>query len=522
MKIKLTAALLLVLLLLASCDGGEVAGDLPSASPLDSASSAPAPLQHRNQLFGLPWQRTETFNPITETSGVNINLNNLIYEGLFAVGPDFEPEPLLCESYSQNGRVFTFKLRPGVTFHDGSALTAADVISSLKSALLPQTIYSARMSAIDSYRAVDELTIEISTVRPMSRLPCLLDFPVIKGAGTSGGFPPGTGPYAPVFGEDENYLRHFQAYRSKVPIERIDLITQTSAEGIIHSIESGSVDVVATDETGTEPITIRGDIERRDFPTSTMQYLIFNTRNSWLGNQTIRQAVFYAIDRAGIVRMMSGHTVEATLPAPPASKIYDKAVAAKYNFNQELSRQLLASAGFADKDSDGILDYAVSSRRFKPFKLTVIVNAENPYKVNAAEMAVQQLRNVGVDAELSKLKWDVYVRDIQTGNFQMAYAETRLTADLSPFSLVCPGGALNYGKASDAELNQAVAEFEAAAAGEISEKASAMFDKIGAKAVIVPILFKNNTFNTLSGVIKNATPSQGSLFFGFEKWTITK
>ena len=79
--------------------------------------------------FALPYASDQTLDPVTCPDGIQQTVGSLLYEGLFRLDLQLEPQPWLCRSYSYDPATFTytFTLRSGVTFSDGSALTAADV-----------------------------------------------------------------------------------------------------------------------------------------------------------------------------------------------------------------------------------------------------------------------------------------------------------------------------------------------------------------------------------------------------------
>ena len=88
------------------------------------------------ESFGLAYQPDYGLQPYNCQSLNNRIIFSFLYEPLFAVTSSYEAEPILAESYfvTDDGRTTTVKLRSGVTFHDGSALTAADAAYSIESA----------------------------------------------------------------------------------------------------------------------------------------------------------------------------------------------------------------------------------------------------------------------------------------------------------------------------------------------------------------------------------------------------
>ena len=86
--------------------------------------------------FTLPYDPDQTLDPVTCADGMQQVAGSLIYEGLFRLDRQLEPQPWLCQSYTYDAAslTYTFTLRSGVTFSDGSPLTAADAAATLRRA----------------------------------------------------------------------------------------------------------------------------------------------------------------------------------------------------------------------------------------------------------------------------------------------------------------------------------------------------------------------------------------------------
>ena len=104
--------------------------------------------------FALPYLKGETADPITCPDGAMQTLGALLYEGLFALDGSFAPQPALAESYTYDAARYTYTitLRSGVTFSDGSAVTAQDVANSLRRAQ-SSARYSGRLAEVSDIRA---------------------------------------------------------------------------------------------------------------------------------------------------------------------------------------------------------------------------------------------------------------------------------------------------------------------------------------------------------------------------------
>lgn len=78
--------------------------------------------------FTLPYEPNQTLDPVTCPDGCSRPVGSLLYEGLFRLDETLTPQPWLCTSYQYDPATYTytFTLRSGVLFSDGSAFTAAD------------------------------------------------------------------------------------------------------------------------------------------------------------------------------------------------------------------------------------------------------------------------------------------------------------------------------------------------------------------------------------------------------------
>ena len=130
--------------------------------------------------FTLPYDPDQTLDPVTCADGMQQVAGSLIYEGLFRLDRQLEPQPWLCQSYTYDAAslTYTFTLRSGVTFSDGSPLTAADAAATLRRAKSSQR-YSARLAHVAAVSAGDGVVI-VTLSRPDSSLPALLESGRVK------------------------------------------------------------------------------------------------------------------------------------------------------------------------------------------------------------------------------------------------------------------------------------------------------------------------------------------------------
>jgi len=492
-----------------------------SPSPTDPVV---VPSQSQNVLFGVAWVKTDIFNPYTDETKLNHELSGLVYEGLFSVGTDFEPQPCLCQSYAMTGRTFVFTLRRDVLFHDGSSFTAQDARYSLQLAAAEGSVFAKRLEMVADIEVIDDYTLQVTLSQDNARFPALLDIPIVRNGSGGESVLPGTGPYRMVVGEEDRYLQAYSGWWQKITLsmQRILLYEVTDAAELIYGFESDAVGVVGVDPTASVPLGLRGDCEVWNYPTSTLHYLGFNATRKPLDNALVRRALSYAVDRDDIVTdVFSGYAQEAGIPAPATSQLYSAAIAERAVFDLSKLSTTLFDAGISDSDGSGILDYDAGSHR-QDLILDFIVNSENSYKVNAANRIAGVLNSVGLSVKVRELKWADFTAALSSGDFDLYYGEVTLEADFSLDFLLTPGGqpgSLNYGGFHSEEMNSLLAAYRAS--GSVAS-ACAAYVQIQNEAPIVPILFKTRSAYTRRGEIMGITPSQNNLYYGFADWKIEK
>jgi ABC-type transport system substrate-binding protein len=253
-----------------------------------------------------------------------------------------------------------------------------------------------------------------------------------------------------------------------------------------------------------------------------MQFLGFNTRGEALRDGQLRRALGLAADRRAIAEsVMLGHATPAPLALPPSYRLYDAAWERSVGDPLVEMSAIFSRAGMTDADSDAYLEYLSPSGEYVPFSIDFIVNAENDYKVAAAERIAETLRRVGVQITLRALPWAAYAEALESGDFDLYYGETRLPADFDLSALLLPGGALDYGGVEPGEYAPYLTAF-LSASDDAAEAAAAvaLCRKIQTDAPFIPILYKRYAAHTGRGVVNGLSPSQSGVFYGVADWTI--
>ncbi|MEG1857306.1 MAG: ABC transporter substrate-binding protein, partial [Pseudoflavonifractor sp.] len=322
-------------------------GGCTPAAPLPAPAPTPTPvptqdLQGAQQSFALPYYPNQELHPITGQNRTNLALMPLVYEGLFAHDAAGVPQGVLCtgQTVSEDGLTWTFSIRTGVTFSDGSPLTPADAVDSLRLAKGENSSYAARLAGVSGITA-GEGTVVLTLTSPNGNLPALLDIPIVR-AGAGGTL--GTGPYGFSGGGEALTLTANPGWWQKkaLPLEEIALYAVQGADGLIHAFDTGAVSLVTADLTGTNALGYSGSYEVWDYPTSVMLYIGYNTKSGPCKDPAVRKALSYGYERAAVAKsLLARHATAAALPVPPESPLYDRSLADRLEYAPQTMAELL-------------------------------------------------------------------------------------------------------------------------------------------------------------------------------------
>ncbi|MEY8260672.1 ABC transporter substrate-binding protein [Oscillospiraceae bacterium 50-60] len=492
-------SLLLPALLLTGCWQEELPEDTGLISPGEELPQEPEPELLLPESFSLPYAPDQSLDPIDCPDGPQQTAASLICEGLFRLTPDLETENLLCESYTYDSEryAYTFTLRSGVLFSDGSPLTARDVRAALERARQSER-YRARLAHISSISAGDG-TVTITLSRPNTGFPALLDIPISK---ESGGVPLGTGPYFLSQDEDGAFLAANPAWwqGGGQPVERIGLTEASGQDAVLYRFSSHEVQLITADLTGTDPAVLTGSVNQWEADTAVLQYVGLNTAAAPLDDAALRCALGECLNREHIVSgFLSGHGRAAQFPVSPLSPLYPQEL--EIRFSADAPVQAMSRTGYVPERT-----------------LTLLVNGENSFKTAVADYLAESFTAAGVPVETRVLPWEEYAAALEAGDFDLYYGEVRLTADWDLSPLLSSGGALNYGGWMDAETDGLLAAYNAAE--NRTAAMEALCSRLRQQSPILPVCFKSTSVLTQTGVLKELTPTAAEPLYGLTGCTI--
>lgn len=338
---------------------GLVACDAPRAS-----------LRHRRDPGALVVAQAadvQALDPVRVTDSESIEVGELIFEGLVRWKPgttDIIPGLATAWEVSPDGKTWTFHLRPGVQFHDGTPLDAAAVTFSFERLLDPRhprylgeagSYWRKLLKDVQRVVALDPLTVEIHIARPYAPLlGDLAQFPIVSPAAVTQwgdafiSHPVGTGAFAFeswTVGEQVVVHRNDQYWGTPPPLDRIVFRVVVDARQRLVDLESGSVDLATSILPDEQPfVELHPDLVLYHTAGNDVSYLAFNTQHPPFDDVRVRQAASYAINKEPIVKLAyQGRASAADGPLPP-SQWGAHRPATRYGYDPALARALLAEA----------------------------------------------------------------------------------------------------------------------------------------------------------------------------------
>lgn len=325
-----------------------------------------------------------TMDPQAQNIQTTITLLSMIYEPLVTRDKSLGKAPGLAESWSQAGdKVWRFKLRPGVKFHDGSALTAADVVFTIQRAQGATSQFASYVAGLKA-AAVDDLTVDLTTVNVDPLLPDKMIYvPIMSKAWSekNNALTPqnlkekqesftalnanGTGPYRLVSRapDSKTVLAKVPGYWGKLEGD-IDQVVWTpvgSDPTRVAALLSGELDLVI-DVPSQDVARLQASPELKiakvdefrtiffgfDMKNDAPKYVDAGGKNPFKDIR-VRKAINLAVDRDAIVRtVMRGLASPTTQILAPNNVGYDPALDKVVTTNRDQAKKLLAEAGYPD------------------------------------------------------------------------------------------------------------------------------------------------------------------------------
>jgi ABC-type transport system substrate-binding protein len=435
----IVTVLLALALVLAGCSKAEEpAAQAAPAEKTETAAEEPAAPVVDDKMGGvLVFGRSGDsvgLDPGRETDGESFYGSTAVFDTLVEFIPgQTAVKPALATSWevSDDGLEYTFSLRKGVTFHDGTPFNAEAVVFSFERQFIEDHPcyaqgpwkywgYMDMDNIVDSVVAVDDSTVKfmLKKVEAPFIANLAMDFASIvsptaveKYGDDFKNNPVGTGAFKFVSWAKDSQIvfeRNDAYWDGPVYLDRLILKVIPDATSRWLALQKGEVDLI--DFPSTEDIAAMKadpDVQVIQQAGLNVGYLALNTQKKPFDNKLVRQAMNYAIDNQAIIDGVYGEAGQvAKNPLPPTMWSYNDDIEA-YEYSPEKAAALLAEAGYPDGFDMELWAMPVA----RPY---------NPNARKIAEIMQDQLKKVNINAEIVSYEWGTYLDKTDQGEHQAA------------------------------------------------------------------------------------------------------
>ncbi|MCH8988480.1 MAG: peptide ABC transporter substrate-binding protein [Chloroflexi bacterium] len=447
---KLLPLILGLLFLAAACSGSSGGGNGSATESPEATAPAVAASSSESTGGGEPLEGGRfvrlfvdppTLDPHLTTDATSATIIVEVFGGLVTIDANLDVVPDLAEGWdiSADGRVYTFRIRPDATFHDGKPVTAEDVRWSLERVTNPLT----EAPNVDSYlgdivgvdeklagdaltisgvRVINERTIEITIDQPKSYFLAKLTYPTAfvldrenVEANPKNWFrkPNGTGPFRMTeykVGETLILSRNEGYHLGPPKLAEVEMILSGGTSMLMYEndeIDIAGVSLADLDRLLDPSNRLNAELKRAA-PSFSIQYIGLNVNEPPLDDRKVRQALNLAIDKKEIATIVLGdQVVPATGILPPGFPGFSKSVSG-YGFDPERARQLLRESKYGD-----------DLENLPPITITTPGSFGANVSLDMEVVLAMWEKNLGIKTEFQQTEFATFLKDLNKRRFQM-------------------------------------------------------------------------------------------------------
>ena len=410
-----------LLLLLAACGGNNGQQDPAGEIPTPEVIGIELPAGGSEIVFA-QWSNPPSLDPHGSNDTVSSEVQLQIFEGLTNFDANGNVVGQLAESFEAiEPTVWEFRLRQGVTFHDGEPLTAEAVYLSISRLLAPETASPRAfiLEMVDEIVIVDDHTIHFITPFAFAALPAHLAHPAgliispasiaAEAAGQENAIndhPIGTGPfvfYSRIHGQEIVMTRNDNYWGNHANVETLRFLVIPEPAQRTNMLLTGEVNTTVASAIDAQVIRDTDGLELMEIYSSRQNYVGFNINVAPFDDIRVRQAIAMVLDLEGIIYGVAGMGIPAAGPLSPAVAGSAAAGLSPLTGTVEEARELLAEAGFPDG-----------------FSTTISLGAGRPIEEGLTAQILQaNLLSIGINATINEIEWGAFLDYTEVGNHEI-------------------------------------------------------------------------------------------------------
>ncbi|MFB5674283.1 ABC transporter substrate-binding protein [Paenibacillus terreus] len=424
--------MLVAVIALAGCGGGAGESADPAANPpADQGDGS----KNNTLIFGRGGDSV-ALDPSITTDGESSKVAKQIFDTLLVYEEGSTTvKPSLAESYevSADGLVYTFKLKAGVKFHDGTDFNADAVVFNFNRWSDPNSPYKFEGDSFDYYdsmfgspdnrvikevKAVDDLTVQFTLNAPQA--PFLQNIAMTSfSIGSPKAIeekkenfksePVGTGPFKFVEWKRNDSItleKNPDYWQEGLPkLDKVIIRSIPDNTARFNALQNGEIDIM--EDLNADDLAVlesNPNLQKIERPSFNVSYIGFNVKKKPFDNPLVRQALNHAVNKQALVdAFFGGSAIPAKNPMPPTLWGYNDSIQ-DYEYDLEKAKQLLAEAGYPNGLPEEVTFYAMPVSR--PYM---------PDGKKVAEAIQADFEKIGVKVNIQSPEWATYLDDLKAG-----------------------------------------------------------------------------------------------------------
>jgi peptide/nickel transport system substrate-binding protein len=390
----------------------------PTEAPKPAAQAAPA----GNVKKGGTLTIAQELDPVTLDPHKSSNFSAVqafehVYESLTQYDDKLNVQPALAEKWevSPDGKTYTFSLRKGVKWHDGTDFVAEDLKYWHERMMAAETVapYKNWFDTIEKIEVVDNNTAKAILNKPYP--PLLATFAALRGGAiTKAGAAEksnlattavGTGPFKLAEYVPQSHLRYVKNpdyWNKDLPyVDEMVMKIVTEEDARVAAVRAGQVDYAFLSQEGADRVKADQNVTVIDSPKAWLTVAQINTSRKPFDDLRVRQALRMALDPKEIIQKAVSGAATPSGPVPTGhTDWFIKEGELKYQKpDLEKAKALLAEAGATN------------------LKFTILCSPQYPEFVSTALVMQDSFKKLGLDPQVQQLEWGTFVKQVNAPAF---------------------------------------------------------------------------------------------------------
>lgn len=457
----------------------------------DNSNKSSETVAGKESVLSLAYSISEDLDPFAVETVINTQLMSLVYDGLYKLDKTYKPIPTVAKSGIVSETTINITL-DNVRFSDGTNVTAPDVAYSFNRAK-ESPAYKTKLANFESVDVTANNMLMFHLTVPNAYALSDLTFPIVKN-GVLGLMPIGCGRY--VFqkdGEKSYLIVNTNKSGFNPTIKTITLVPVRGDDYLDSSLEIGNIGFCYNDLADGKYSRINA--QSVEMGINNFVYLGINYESSIFSDVNIRKAINLVIDRSEIVNTaFQGHAREAYSPFNP-------------DWYALSSKELVISRNA--EEAAKLIEESETDIAYRDISL--LVNQNNPFKAEAAELIAKELKKIGFEVTIKDYTEEYYKEALQSGAYDLYIGEYRLTPDMDLNPLF--SGDLSIGINPECESAARYVQL-------LNGKCELMdfVNTFNEDLPVIPLCYRNAVASYTNSTNADFACCEGDVYFDIETW----